>query len=167
MFSELAQRKVESHVVKAAGQVDRRVTELKVLKLGEAPMLHVDIGGKELLPLALMGDGFERLIGILTVIFATRGGVVLIDEIENGLHYTAQRELWRAIRDATQEAGVQVFATTHSYECIRIAHEVFAEQDPYRLRLHRLDSDEQNGAKAVTYDRDALEASIDLAWEVR
>ncbi len=167
MFSELAKTHDDEHVLKVAKRVEKRLERLSVQLLGAQPLLHADLGGKELVPLRLMGDGFQRLVEILVVIFAARGGVVLIDEIENGLHYSALRELWGAIYEASQAAGVQIFATTHSYECIKTAHEVFREHDPYRLRLHRLDFDEKRGTFATTFDKDTLEAALDHLWEIR
>jgi AAA15 family ATPase/GTPase len=167
MFSSLVKNKAEGPVIEAARRVDGRLQKLSVLALGAQPMIHADLGGKELVPLRLMGDGFSRLIEILIVIFAARGGVVLIDEIENGLHYSALPELWGAIYEASQAAGVQIFATTHSYECIKVAHEVFREHDPYRLRLHRLDFDVDKGTVVTTFDKDTLETTLEHLWEIR
>jgi AAA15 family ATPase/GTPase len=66
---------------------------------------------------------------------------------------------------ATQE-NVQVFATTHSYECIRAAHQTFAETLDYDFALHRL---EEVGGEIVvrTYDRETLETSLASNFETR
>ena len=62
--------------------------------------------------------------------------------------------------------NVQVFATTHSWECIKAAHEAFSETEPYDLRLHRLER--INGEiKAVTYDKKTLDTSVEMNLEVR
>jgi predicted ATP-dependent endonuclease of OLD family len=47
------------------------------------------------------------------------GGILLIDEFENGLHWEVQEQLWKALFEASNLFGVQVFATTHSTDCIR------------------------------------------------
>jgi len=64
------------------------------------------------------------------------------------------------------EFNVQVFATTHSLECIMAAHRAFSGGNTYDFRLHRLE-DVDGKIRAVTYDRESLEAAIDMGLEVR
>jgi AAA15 family ATPase/GTPase len=86
-----------------------------------------------------MGEGMRRVLSLVLAIANAPGGVVLIDEIENGLHYSVQADVWKAIARAARDADVQVFATTHSWECIEAAHRAFKEAGPYELRYYRLD----------------------------
>jgi predicted ATP-dependent endonuclease of OLD family len=76
------------------------------------------------------------------------------------------KKVWQAIAQAARAADVQVFATTHSYECIQAAHHAFVEQPPYDLRLFRLD---RRGSEVVvaTYNETTLETSVDMSLEVR
>jgi AAA15 family ATPase/GTPase len=106
------------------------------------------------------------LFAILLAIANARGGVVLIDEIDTGLHHSVIQKVFEAIGLAAREADVQVFATTHSYECIMAAHRAFSENGSYDLRLHRLDR-AGDRIRVVTYDQESLEASLDLSGEVR
>ncbi len=167
MFSTLAKRKAEQPVIEAARKVEKRLRRLSVQVLGNRPMLHADLGGQELIPLRLMGDGFQRLIEVLIAAFYLQDGLLLIDEIENGLHFSVLPDLWTAIREATRQTNVQVFATTHSYDCIRTAHNAFIQEEPYGLRLHRLEYDEAGQVVGKTYDRDTLDASLEMLLEVR
>ena len=48
-----------------------------------------------------------------------QNGILLIDEIDTGLHWTVMEDLWRLVICAAREGDVQVFATTHSYDCVR------------------------------------------------
>jgi predicted ATP-dependent endonuclease of OLD family len=70
-----------------------------------------------------------------------RNGVLLVDEIENGLHYSVQRDIWRAIFRLAKDLNVQVFATSHSWDCVRAFQEAASEspQDGVLVRLSRLD----------------------------
>ena len=52
-----------------------------------------------------------------------------IDEIENGLHYSVHKDVWRPLELWQRQLDIQVFATTHSYEMIRAAYEAFKEED--------------------------------------
>jgi AAA15 family ATPase/GTPase len=92
--------------------------------------------------------------------------IVLIDEFESGLHYSVLKEIWKGVLNLTEQEGVQIFATTHSYECIRAAHAAFSETLNYDFALHRLE--EIKGDIAVTsYDRDTLETSLASNFEIR
>ena len=62
--------------------------------------------------------------------------------------------------------NVQVFATTHSWECIKSAHEAFLDSKQYDLRLHRIDRIGQD-ITAVTYDQKTLDTSVEMSLEVR
>jgi AAA15 family ATPase/GTPase len=106
------------------------------------------------------------LLSVLLAIANTRGGIVLTDEIDTGLHHSVLQKVFEAIGLAARNADAQVFATTHSYECIMAAHRAFSEGEGYDLSLHRLDRIDHH-IRVVTYDRESLEASLDLSWEVR
>jgi AAA domain, putative AbiEii toxin, Type IV TA system len=72
----------------------------------------------EPLPLRTLGDGMQRILGIVLALANAKDGIVLIDEIENGIHYSAQPELWQMVFQLAHRLNVQVFATTHSWDCI-------------------------------------------------
>jgi AAA15 family ATPase/GTPase len=54
--------------------------------------------------------------------------ILLIDEIENGLHYTAHYEFWKKIFSACKKLNIQIFATTHSLEMIQQFNKVAKEE---------------------------------------
>ena len=70
-------------------------------------------------PLISLGDGAMRLFGVALALANSRDGFLLIDEAENGIHHTVQRDFWRMVLKTADENNVQVFATTHSYDCVR------------------------------------------------
>ena len=45
--------------------------------------------------------------------------VLLIDEIDTGFHWTVMEDMWRLVVEGAGRSNVQVFATTHSYDCIK------------------------------------------------
>jgi AAA15 family ATPase/GTPase len=102
----------------------------------------------------------------LLAIVNAPGGTVLIDEIENGLHHSVMLKVWQAIAETARRSETQIFATTHSWECIRAAHEAFTKSGTYDFRLHRLDRLDGK-IKAITYDEEALAAAIKAELEVR
>jgi len=92
-------------------------------------------------PLRTFGDGVNRLFGIILSLCNARNGVLLIDEIENGLHYSVQTEIWRTIFRLANTLDVQVFATSHSWDCVRAFQEAASEspQDGVLVRLSKVD----------------------------
>lgn len=71
------------------------------------------------LPIGSYGDGMRRLLAVSLALVATENGCLLIDELDTGLHWTVMKDMWRLIVETAQRYKVQVFATTHSYDCIR------------------------------------------------
>jgi hypothetical protein len=148
-----------------------RLIEPKLMRLSPIPspggtIIYGDVGLGQMLPLTLLGDGLGRLASIVLRLVMAPNGVVLVDEIENGLHYSVLAKVWAAIAEATQYSGAQVFATTHSWECARAAHEAFSARDSYDFRLHRLEH--SNGIiRAVTYDQKLLTMALANGMEVR
>lgn len=118
-------------------------------------------------PLSSMGDGLTRLFHIGLAMANASGGILLIDEFENGLHWEVQEQLWKALFQAASHFGVQVFATTHSKDCIQAFVE--AQRDrlipsaSYVYRLERRDED----IHAHEFSPQGLEAAIRQGIEVR
>lgn len=79
------------------------------------------------IPLRTFGDGVNRLFGVVLSLCNARDGVLLVDEIENGLHYSVQTEIWRTIFRLANKLNVQVFATSHSWDCVRAFQEAATE----------------------------------------
>jgi len=97
----------------------------------------------------------------------TRDGIVLIDEIENGLHYSVQEKLWQAVFSWAQDLNVQVFATTHSNECIKaFSRSLDATLFKSQARLFRIERKDEK-FRAVEYTKEQLAESLESKWEVR
>jgi len=95
--------------------------------------------------LSSMGGGLNRYIAIVCSIWKSRDGQLYIDEIENGIHYTKYDKMWEILFDTAIQANCQIFAVTHSKECIesfsRVA-ELFDHKNMSFINLSRkVDSD--------------------------
>jgi hypothetical protein len=165
-FGELETAKRVDEILPALRAVEPRLQKLSLVPLDGQLVLHGDIGLPRLMPVAFMGEGLRRFLSILLAISNAKGGVVLIDEIENGLHYSVLQSVWQAILEAAQRADAQVFATTHSWECIYRAHELFKQRESpdFRvLRINRLDA----RTWVSSFDWRAIESMIAMSLEVR
>jgi hypothetical protein len=133
---------------------------------GDLPYLKIN-GDRGRTPLSSMGDGLTRLFHIGLAMANASGGILLIDEFENGLHWEVQEQLWRALFKAANQFGVQVFATTHSTDCIRgflaAQSEMLKLGENYVYRLERDGED----VYALDLPHENLDAALRQQVEVR
>ncbi len=112
------------------------------------------------------GEGMTRLLGIALALVQCRNGILLLDEIESGLHYSILLDVWRLIFKTARELNVQVFAATHSSDCIK-AFQRAAEEDKkdegMLVRLVR----KGDKIKAVLFNEEELETVVENDIEVR
>ena len=130
------------------------------------PAIHGDIGVGRLFPIAIMGEGIKRLLSLSLAFLKAQNGVMLVDEVENGLHHTVLPDVWKNLDWLSREFNVQIFATTHSYECIAAALSAFTELESSELNLHRLYR-RGGKSKAITYTKEMLDTNIEYSWELR
>lgn len=107
-------------------------------------------------PVALrsLGDGVNRLLGIALSLASARGGVLLIDEVENGIHFAAQQRLWELTFRLAHRLDAQVFATTHSWDCIEAFQQAAALDENEEAVLVRLDVHEDAVSPTTFSERD-------------
>jgi len=120
-----------------------------------------------IVPLKSMGDGINRILTIILALINSDNGYLLIDEFENGLHYSVQKKLWDIIFDLATELDIQIFATTHSQDCIdSFEHALNKRNDAMNCKLIRLDATEK-GIKQVEYNADELKIATNQDIETR
>lgn len=148
--------------------VDDRIKAVRLDYEGDnrQPYISADIGLSERVPIAQLGQGVNRLIAIFCELLGQRPAICFIDEIENGLHHTVLQRIWQGIAEVAERLNIQVFATTHSRECLEAAHHSFEERKDYDFRVVQLYRvrDQIDGR---VLDREHIEAAVESAIEVR
>ena len=89
--------------------------------------------------------------------------MLLVDEIDTGLHYTVLTKMWQLVYETAKRLDVQVFATTHSRDCYEALGEV-TEPGRRDLSLQRI---ERGATEAVTYREGVLRKAAENGIEVR
>jgi len=117
-------------------------------------------------PLQSMGDGVNRVFAIAVGLVLARGGSLLLDEVENGLHFTVQDEVWQSIFSLAERFNVQVFATSHSWDSI-VGFQYAANQSAEEGLLYRLDARGDGQIDAVRYTEREVEIAAEQRIEVR
>jgi AAA15 family ATPase/GTPase len=113
-----------------------------------------------------MGDGIWRMLGIAIGLVTAKDGILLVDEIDTGLHYAVMSDMWRLVERTAERLNVQVFATTHSRDCYEslasIAHESVTENS--KVTIQRIER--EKGTTVAFTERDIVIAA-ERGLEVR
>jgi predicted ATPase len=91
------------------------IDDITILKgaVGE-PLFAIRENG-QMIPATVLSDGTLRFAAITAAFFQrSMPDVLMIEEIENGIHPTRLRLLVELLKSQSKESGPQVFATTHS-----------------------------------------------------
>ncbi len=121
---------------------------------------------EQILPLLSLGDGINRILTIVLAMVNAESGYVLIDEFESGLHHSVQTKLWEMIFNISEKLNIQVFATTHSDDCVAGFETVLNNRLQNSGILIRLET--KNGTvKAVDYSNAELKSAIENNIETR
>lgn len=123
-------------------------------------------GVDDRVPLKSLGDGAVRLFGVALALANSKNGFLLIDEVENGIHHSLQRDFWRMVLGTAQANNVQVLATTHSFDCVRGFAEASSEVSDIASALVRVDR-RDGEAWAIEYSEKDLRIAAEQAIEVR
>ncbi len=122
-------------------------------------------GFQEPITLKTLGDGVTKLFHILISIANAKDGTLLIDEFENGFHWSVQEKVWTAVFDLAEKLNVQVFATTHSRDCVQAFSKVWSDNEEAGAFI-RLENNE-GVVRAQEYTAEILSDSIETSVEVR
>ncbi|MBQ8875105.1 MAG: AAA family ATPase [Bacteroides sp.] len=154
LFDSIALTPEEKYIIQALQIIHPKITRINFLNVGNVRMgrePRVPIvtfeGDNNKYLLSAMGDGINRILTIVLAMLNCKGGTLLLDEFETGLHYSVQDELWRIIFMLAEELDIQVFVTTHSNDCVNSFARVNEKDNGMIIRL-----EERKGSiKAVSY----------------
>lgn len=166
-LNNLIVRKKISGIIKVLQKIDENIIGLSI---GTDKLIYCDTGLSELVPINVMGDGIRRLLSIIVTIANQKNGFVFIDEIENGFHHKTLKILWETIFDTAREYNVQIFATTHSYECIKAFQKAYTfnkhPEDNDDIKLIRIEKQQEKHV-AHSFSHKELEDLLTENWEIR
>ena len=165
-FGSLQLRGRDREILTALRTIEPKLKSIVPIVVKNSPVIYADIGMGEPVAARLLGGGFSRMFSIAVAMGSVRGGMLLIDEIENGLHHSVLGNVFSNLLSMAKRFDVQVVATTHSAECIDAAFQAVGRGSEEDFTYHRLDQLE-SGARAHHFDREMLETATELAMEIR
>lgn len=187
LFDQIVLTPQEDLVLDAMRLIDPRIDRIAVSGMEMNPFISVSgtetspfiagIGSKasvlvrlkgfdDRVPIGSMGDGIWRMFGLALAAVRSSGGVLLVDEIDTGLHYTVMRDMWRFLYQCAKKYDVQLVATTHSWDCCRALAAICRDDvsDESDVTISRI---EKGREEAVTYTEQEIVAVAERDIEVR
>ena len=165
-LSELFKRKQKNMLLRLLSRFDNRINAIEILN-NDVYIGFSDV--EELLPVSMAGDGLRRYLNIIAGSANPNNTIILIDEIDNGLHYSAYKKLWEAIFNLASTTNKQVFVTTHSKETLSRLNEMLEEHPEYQqeMRLYTLAKTPVKGHQAYKYTFEGLSGACENDVELR
>ena len=163
---ELIKRRLKGTVAERLKNFDSRITTLEILN----NVAYVGLEGiDQLMAVNMQGDGLRRYLNIVAASANPMNNILLIDEIENGLHYSVYKKLWEAIFALATTTNKQVFVTTHSKETLYGLSEMLEEHTEYQqeMRLYTLAKTPVKGHQAYKYSFEGLSGACENDVELR
>ena len=167
MVDDLALTDDEGLALKAMKTLDNRIERFAAKGRDSRSRIMIRLQGtNKPLPIGSLGDGVNRLLTIAVALAKSAGGILLIDEIDTGLHHTAMDRMWKFVSEAATQLNVQVFATTHSRDCYE-SLSILCEEPSSSLASVSIQRVDAARNTAVSYTKDEIVAAARRGLEVR
>lgn len=173
LWTEVQLRGAEEIVVNALKVIEPDIRSIVFLATGprgreveSGAGIVVQMGDGGRVPLGSLGEGMKRMLVLATAIVAAAGGTLIVDEIDTGLHYSTLSRVWELVTAAAIANDVQVFATTHSADCVR-GMEMLCSARPElqpEVALHKIVAGQR---KSLRLGGDKLALALEGDLEVR
>ncbi len=175
LWDKVALTHYEKYTIDALRLIEPHIEDIRFVKKDERTSERtaiVKLFDEDIrFPIRSMGDGIVRILQLILNMYAAKDGLYLIDEFDNGLHYSVQKSLWKMIFSLAKQLNIQVFATTHSWDCIQSFTEVAIENEQMKgtlLKIGKSKLSKNKGTSIVTvFNEDKLHAITQEMVEVR
>lgn len=165
-LTELFRRNKKEVVLSLLKLFDERINGIEIL----TDDVYISFEGMaEMLPTRVTGDGLRRYLSIVASAANPMINMILIDEIDNGLHYSVYKKLWQAIFKLAIESDKQIFVTTHSKETLFYLNEMLSETPDCQneFRLYTIAKTINKGYQAYKYTCNGLSGACENDIELR
>lgn len=168
LFDKITLTEKEEYVIDALRIIDPKVQRIAFARLNGGRKAVIKLSNDpKVRSLQSMGDGINRILTIILALVNCEEGYLLIDEFENGLHHTVQEQLWRVIFYLAEKLDIQVFATTHSWDCIEAYENVLNDEETKTDgKLIRLEH-KNDKIRAVEFRKSQLKSATEFGIEIR
>jgi AAA15 family ATPase/GTPase len=176
IFDEISLTDKENVVIDALKIIEPKILRIATQKseTGTKNSFKILLAGYEQpIPIGSMGDGIWRLLTIALAMVSTQNGILLIDEIDSGLHFSTLLKMWELVFKTAEKLNIQVFATTHSSDCWTSLADFINKQNisekssfnqPNKFTIHRIEPDKN---QSIIFDEKKIVIAANRDIEVR
>lgn len=159
--------KQETIVTDALRKIDERINDFILVD----NIIMVDVGYEKRIPINLLGDGVRKFFTLVIAMYAVKDGVLLVDEIDNGLHFSTMEKFWQVLLETAELFNVQLFATTHNIDSLKGLNAILSQEkysnfqknvSAYKLLRHP-----DGTSFSLYYDFDSFSELIGSETEIR
>jgi AAA15 family ATPase/GTPase len=167
LFDQIVLTPNEELVIKALQNIEPMIQRIASVsfQLGNSFVFKL-AGSDQRVPIGSMGDGILRILGLTLAIVNAKNGILLVDEIDTGLHFSAMYDMWKLIYETAKQLNVQVFATTHSRDCWESLAEIAETENDMEdgIMIHRIEKGKSN---SIIIGKDEMAIAAERGIEVR
>jgi hypothetical protein len=174
LLDEVALSEAEETVLDAMRIIDptiQRIASVSSTEVQPRPFSRSGIvvrceNVKERVPIGSLGDGIWRMLGLVLSLVRAEGGILLVDEIDTGFHYSVMSDMWRLICMTAAKLDVQVFATTHSSDCCSSLAAFISSSDGEAadVSIQRIDP---SSTQSVAFSGEEIVVAAERGIEIR
>ena len=166
-IQQLVVEKREKVIVEALQLIEPSITSL----VFTGSRIMVDVGLDRLIPVNFMGDGIRKLLYLISAVLECRDGMVMIDEIDNGFHFSVMQILWKVLLQTAVANNVQLMISTHNIDSLRGLRDVLALDDFTGMRnavmAYKLIRNDKDEIIPLAYDYEKFGYSLEYGHEMR
>ncbi|CAH0539807.1 AAA family ATPase [Vibrio marisflavi] len=161
----IVNRRIED-IIASLQIIEPKLKSINIIPEANMPTVYCDTGLSRQYPLYHMGEGISKFLSILISICSVQNGLVCIDELENGIHYSLFPKVWGIIDKLAKDNNNQIFVTTHNHDLLKGLNTFCQESKDSSVEFIRID-ETKSGLVAKNYDSEMLSAAMDRQWEIR
>ena len=165
-LTNLYETKQEQEFTRALNAIDQRVIKLVPGFKRNQAIVFADIGLPRLIPVNALGDGFCRVLLMVTGLFYAKPRLLIVDEIDSGLHATVMKDFWRSLLALSISTDAQVICSTHNEEMLLTTIEAFRDHQD-ALRIFRVDRKSNLDITVQAYSYDLFKSATAAGQDIR
>ncbi len=133
-FSDLSMKNEEKKVIEIIKDFFPFIKNIMPLSPGGIQSIFADMEDKKL-QISLVSEGLNKILSLVLASIIYKNGIIIVDEIENGIFHERYEKLWNIIYTLAKEQNNQLFISTHSLECLRALQFTIKEDNAEDFRL--------------------------------
>jgi len=139
-----------------------------IIVVGDKVM--ADTGLQKLVPINVLGDGIRKMFTLMTAMYSVKDGILVIDEVDNGLYYKSMGTLWKALLKTARQLNTQLFISTHSIDSLNALNDTL--NDGFRdsqeeVNIYTLRRGDEGDIAVLDYDYEKFSYLLSREVEIR